>query len=199
MPKAFSQYEREQIMLQLQAEAEESIKRVGIKRTTVDDLAKAARIPKGTFYLFYTSKEQLVFEVIMQWHAQIHAKLIDAFSALGTGCNVEELTEVVFGGFQALYETALPALMLSGELDTLIRKLPEQIVREHFKQDDNQLSQLFDILPHISEHKKQVFSAAMRMLFFSVAHTREIGEELLEETLRLCIRGLIIQLLEEEQ
>lgn len=186
-------------MLALRTAAEQSILRVGIKKTTVDELAKAARIPKGTFYLFYSSKEQLVFEVIMQWHEQIHQNIINAFTAMGNRFTADELTEVVCRGFQAMNETALPALMRTGELDTLIRKLPEQIVQEHFKQDDDQLSYLFDVLPHISEHKKQVFSAAMRMLFFSMEHPREIGEELFEETLRLCIRGLIIQLLEEEQ
>ncbi|WP_286081321.1 TetR/AcrR family transcriptional regulator [Parablautia intestinalis] len=32
--------------------------------TTVDEIVKRVNIPKGTFYLFYKSKELLLFEVI---------------------------------------------------------------------------------------------------------------------------------------
>ena len=35
----------------------------GVKKTTVDELVKRTGIPKGTFYLFYPSKEMLLFDV----------------------------------------------------------------------------------------------------------------------------------------
>lgn len=35
----------------------------GVKKTTVDELVKREGIPKGTFYLFYPSKEMLLYDV----------------------------------------------------------------------------------------------------------------------------------------
>ncbi|MDY4210978.1 MAG: TetR/AcrR family transcriptional regulator [Treponema sp.] len=34
-----------------------------MKKTTVDELVKRTGIPKGTFYLFYPSKEILLFDI----------------------------------------------------------------------------------------------------------------------------------------
>lgn len=43
----------------------------GVKKTTVDELVKRVSIPKGTFYLFYPSKEQLFFDVFLDKHNAI--------------------------------------------------------------------------------------------------------------------------------
>ena len=48
----------------LQKAAVESMIKYGVGRTTVECLAKGANIPKGTFYLFYDWKEELLFEVL---------------------------------------------------------------------------------------------------------------------------------------
>ena len=48
----------------LQKAAVESMIKYGVRRTTVDCLAKGANIPKGIFYLFNDSKEELLFEVL---------------------------------------------------------------------------------------------------------------------------------------
>ena len=64
MPRTFSDGEREVIKERLQKAAVESMIKYGVRRTTVDCLAKGANIPKGTFYLFNDSKEELLFEVL---------------------------------------------------------------------------------------------------------------------------------------
>ena len=64
MPRAFSDIEREVIKERLQKAAVESMIKYGIRQTTVDCLAKGANIPKGIFYLFNDSKEELLFKVL---------------------------------------------------------------------------------------------------------------------------------------
>ena len=64
MPRAFSDIAREVIRERLQKSAVESMIKYGVRRTTVDCLAKGANIPKGIFYLFNDSKEELLFEVL---------------------------------------------------------------------------------------------------------------------------------------
>jgi len=56
MPKSYSERERMEIISALREAALESMKKLGVKKKTVDDLVKRVRIPKGTFYLFYKSK-----------------------------------------------------------------------------------------------------------------------------------------------
>lgn len=66
MPRTFSEQERTYIQEQLRAEAKKCLATYGIRKTTVDELVRRVGIPKGTFYLFYESKERLLFEVIME-------------------------------------------------------------------------------------------------------------------------------------
>ena len=52
MPKKYSQSERENIRKDLIRQAERCLYYKGIGGTSVDELVRAVRIPKGTFYLF---------------------------------------------------------------------------------------------------------------------------------------------------
>ena len=74
MPKCYSDQEREYIKKRLKEEAAVCMGRFGIRRTTVDELVKRVNIPKGTFYLFYKSKELLLFDVIQEQHELVNQK-----------------------------------------------------------------------------------------------------------------------------
>ena len=75
MPKPFSENERAIIKQRLQEEASTCLKLYGMRKMTVDELVKRVNIPKGTFYLFYPSKELLVYDVLNKFHDEIHAEL----------------------------------------------------------------------------------------------------------------------------
>lgn len=63
---AFSEVEKKNIKERLLLSCEESWALVGYKKTNVDDLCKKAGISKGSFYLFYQSKEELFCDVMIQ-------------------------------------------------------------------------------------------------------------------------------------
>ena len=67
MPKSYSDQEKEYIIRRLKDEAMNCMSVYGIRRTTVDELVHGVRIPKGTVYLFYDSKEQLLFDAWMEF------------------------------------------------------------------------------------------------------------------------------------
>ena len=71
MPKIYSDEEKKQIIEKLKKEANVLMQEKGVKKTTVDELVKRAGIPKGTFYLFYPSKEMLLFDVSQDFHKQV--------------------------------------------------------------------------------------------------------------------------------
>lgn len=74
MPKTFSDSERAYIRRRLMEEAKECLGLYGIRKTTVDELVKRVKIPKGTFYLFYESKELLFFDVFCTLHDEMQKK-----------------------------------------------------------------------------------------------------------------------------
>lgn len=86
MPKSYSEQEKEYIKKRLKEEAAKCLVQYGVRRTTVDEIVKRVHIPKGTFYLFYKSKELFLFEAIQEQHEMVNRELYKALS------NLEELS-----------------------------------------------------------------------------------------------------------
>ena len=63
-PAIFNERERHEIRVKMLEEGFHSIKKNGYRNTTVVNIANAAGIAKGTFYNFFSSKEQFVTAII---------------------------------------------------------------------------------------------------------------------------------------
>ncbi len=196
MPKCYSQQEREYIIKRLKEEAAKCLSQYGIKRTTVDEIVKRVKIPKGTFYLFYKSKELLLFDVILEEHDKIEKQLLEALSSLNPKeITFEEMTDLLFSFFKAVEDIPILKMLNSGEIEILARKLPEDIVAEHLLQDNSMIERLFEkIVP--KGKNMEVFSVAFRNIYFATLHKNEFDERHYDDALKLLIRGLVIQLLQ---
>lgn len=196
MPKCYSQQEREYIIKRLKEEAAKCLSQYGIKRTTVDEIVKRVKIPKGTFYLFYKSKELLLFDVILEEHDKIEKQLLEALSRLNPKeITCEEMTDLLFGFYKAAEDIPILKMLSSGEIEILTRKLPEDVVTEHLLQDNSMIERLFEkIVPKGKD--MEVFSVAFRNIYFATLHKNEFDERHYDDALKLLIRGLVIQLLQ---
>lgn len=196
LPKAYSDQEKEYIRKRLKEEAAKCLAQYGIKRTTVDEIVHRVKIPKGTFYLFYQSKEMLLFEVILEQHDLIEEKLWKEISTIAPqDFNAEKLTDIIVGFYQMAGEMPILKLLNSGEIELLARKLPPQVLEEHLGHDNAMVDRLFASFPIKNNVDTRALSAAFRAIYFSTLHKEEIGEEHYEEGLRLMVVGLINQLL----
>jgi AcrR family transcriptional regulator len=106
-------------------EAARAFARWGFRKTTVDDIAKAAKVAKGTVYLAYESKEDLFFQVIERelraWVGEV-AKLIDA----GTPAD-ELLVKMSQAGIVYLDSHPLVQDLLFGKTGELLPALQGQL------------------------------------------------------------------------
>lgn len=196
MPKSYSDQEREYIKQRLKEEAAACMAQYGIRRTTVDELVKRVNIPKGTFYLFYKSKELLLFDVILEQHEIVDQKLYEAVSKIsGSEFTVEKLTDVIFQFFKMAEEMPVLKLLNSDEVELLMRKLPPEVVAEHFGNDADMIEKVFALLPVKEGIDANVFSAAFHAIYFATLHKTEIGEQQYDQALRMLIYGVVSQLL----
>ena len=96
MPKSYSEQEKEYIKKRLKEEAAKCLAKFGVRHTTVDEIVRRVNIPKGTFYLFYQSKELLLFEVILEEHEMIEGKVYQAVSEMKQDGDIAgQLTKIV--------------------------------------------------------------------------------------------------------
>ncbi len=200
MPKTFTQEERNYIKRRLLEEGRVCLAQYGIRKTTVDELVKRVNIPKGTFYLFYQSKEMLFFDVLCIIHNELHNTLLERIKSLDEEKNVDALTDLLFGLYKQLDPILLHLLIDNGEIELLIRKLPAEIVAQHTQQDNLSVEKLLAIFPgKYNEQDIKIFSAVLRAIFCSILHKREIGEDIFDDAIRAMLKGALIVLFEGEE
>ena len=196
MPKCYSDQEREYIKKRLKEEAAACMGQFGIRRTTVDELVKRVNIPKGTFYLFYKSKELLLFDVIQEQHELVNQKLYQAISEVADqSLSAEKLTDMIYEFYKMTEEMPIFRLMDSEEIELLVRKLPREVVEAHLQDDTDTIRKMFALLPIKKEADVKVMSAAFHALYYATLHKKEIGEEEYDQALRMLIYGIVIQII----
>lgn len=196
MPKCYSDQEREYIKKRLKEEAVACMGQFGIRRTTVDELVKRVNIPKGTFYLFYKSKELLLFDVIQEQHELVNQKLYQAISEVADqSLSAEKLTDMIYEFYKMTEEMPIFRVMDSEEIELLVRKLPREVVEAHLQDDTDTIQKMFALLPVKKEADVKMMSAAFHAIYYATLHKKEIGEEEYDQALRMLIYGIVIQII----
>lgn len=196
MPKSYSEQEREYIRNRLKEEAAKCLTIYGVRRTTVDELVKRVNIPKGTFYLFYKSKELLLFEVIQEQQEIINNRLYQTISAIaGTEFSAENLTDAIFEFYKMAEKMPILKLLDLGEVELLVRKLPQETVAAHLQDDTDTIEKMLALLPVKKNVNIKVISSAFHAIYYATLHKAEIGEEQYDDALRVLIYGIVTQII----
>lgn len=194
MATAFSESEKEQIRIRLLKAAEECLGRYGVKKTTVDQLVKMAGISKGAFYQFFPSKEVLFFQVLEDFQGSLMAEEM-IVSGASAEPDAEVFTDFLYRMYQRVRHSFLMNLIESGELEWLMRKIPEEEVARHHAFDDQIAGKLLQDFPIKGD--PHVAATALRAIFLSMLHVKEVGEEHFDQALHLLIHGVALQLIGE--
>ena len=196
MPKSFSEQEREYIRQRLKEEAAKCLAQYGVRRTTVDEIVKRVNIPKGTFYLFYKSKELLLFEVIQEQQKNINLELYQAFSDIvDMELSAEKLTDMIFEFYKKTEKMLVLKLYDAGEIELLKRKLPQEIIDEHLQDDTDMIKKMIALFHVKKEVDINVISAAFNAIYYATLHKADIGEEQYDNALQVLIYGIVTQII----
>lgn len=195
VPRAFSEDERQAIRERLLDVGEEYWGKLGLRRTSVDDLAKASGISKGTFYLFFETKEHFFAAVLERCHARIETEMLRALQ-LAEGSPRERFVTVVMRLFAQVQQTPWLVSLLceDGEYQQLMRRVPSGWLPEHIRGDDEQAEQLLRLFDLDARVSAGDLSAALRGLFLLLLHRQEIGPDRFEGAWQLLVEGLALRL-----
>jgi AcrR family transcriptional regulator len=181
-------------------EAARIFARFGFKKTSVDEIAKAAGVAKGTIYLAAESKEDLFYQAlhreVRQWVAEV-SKLIDPREPAD-----EMLGQMAMYGFQKLETSPLVHDLLTGktrellpmwserfdELRSLGRQNVAEVLRLGIKQGR--------FRPELDVERVAQTLQDMQIAGYLFHGARGIGEELLAQLaagLDLVLNGLRVR------
>ncbi len=197
MPIALTSEQRISIKRKLQLAAEVSLKKYGVKKTTVDNLVKSVSIPKGTFYLIYPSKAMLLYEVFQISHDELQHEFVKKVLSIKDDLSSAKVTNLIFEVYKKLDSSFLMSFMSSGDLELVIKQLPPEILEKHIEGDEINMGKILSIIPNVNERMNGLYSAALRLVMTSVLHKEEVGKEYYDEALKFSIRGIINQIFEE--
>jgi len=187
MPKAFTEQEKEVIRAQMREKGKKLFEKQGIKKTSVDELAQAAGISKGAFYLFYESKEELFMEILEGLETDFRARIFD-FS-ISPKSNARQLLARLLKDALLTWDE-YPLLKNFGmpDYEYLARKLPPRRIQAHANRDNEFVDEFIKRIKRegiVVKASPRVISNLMKSLFFVSLHRDDLGTEAYVESMEI--------------
>jgi AcrR family transcriptional regulator len=199
MAKGFSQQEREVIYERLLTKGKELFQQYGLKKTSMTQLTKAVGIAQGSFYLFFTSKEELYFTILEQEEETLKKEILMQIEEPMTSLAFRNL---LLKSVEMVNENPfIQQLFQQEEMEQIIRKLPPEKMEQHIKKDNDDLTPLFlhwQKSGWLVPESPEVISGAFRSFILLAMHKKEIGEAVYLQTLTLMAEGLSNRLFGKE-
>jgi AcrR family transcriptional regulator len=189
MPKAFSDQEKATIRRQLYEKGQQLFALYGLKKTSVDDLVQAVGISKGAFYLFYGSKEELLFDILEQIEAKLQTSVLTFATSAET--NARQTVRDLLTHF-LVKSDAYPLLKNFRQEDfiLLVRKLPAEKVQHQVDRDEAFITNFQSKLAQegiTMQAPPAVVANLVKSLFFIGLHRDDLGEENYRATMTVLV------------
>lgn len=197
MGTAFTDEEKNIIKTKLKTCARDCMGRYGIKKTTVDQLVQEVGISKGAFYKFYDSKELLFFEVLADFDIKIYEVALNVLITRTDLSEKERMEEAFLKACKLIKEFPINDI-IENELEYLLRKIPPDILKEHYHGDDVFIQKLITQSGITIDKSPEFVSAVVRAITLTLSHKKDIGEEHYDDVLKLLIKGACNELLGEK-
>lgn len=194
MTTAFNEEEILEIKAKLMEEAKRCASTLGMRKTTVEQLAKYANISKGAFYKFYDSKEHLFFDILEDWHTEIYGEAAKVLESNKDLPDSEKAAKTLIYIFKIIEKNSLMDFF-ENDLPYILRKIPKKVMNEHYHSDNVHIEELIKSQNLKTKESTEFVSATVRMLTFTLFHKNEIGE-LYPEVIENMIYGVCKRIFE---
>ncbi len=176
MAVSFTPKERQGIIEALRGAANKSAATVGMRKTTVDDLALQAGISKGAFYKFYPSKEHLFLDMLEQWYLQIYDSASQALAQCQHLPPHRRAAQVLKAAWRIMRRQPL-VRFCQEEYPLLVRKLPEGAIKEHYRSVDSFIRSIIDESRVALTISPAEACAVVKILFLSLLTADDVGDQ----------------------
>ncbi len=179
MPKAFTESERQLISERLLEAGEKQFAAHGLKKTTIDELAEAAGISKGAFYLFHESKEALFMDVVELAETRYRETVLAVIDQPGESPHAR-LTAVFRHAFRLWKQIPILQVFNKEDLSLMMHKVPVDKLQAHLASDRLFVQTLVERCDQagIPIHAPvQQLDGLLHALFFTSLHEDEFAGE----------------------
>jgi AcrR family transcriptional regulator len=189
MPKPFSEGEKELIRERLLEQGTKQFSTYGLKKTNVEELAEAAGISKGAFYLFYESKEALFMDVTELAEERFRQEVLAAIDLPGPSPRAR-LYAILKKAFSLWKTIPLLQVFTRSDYELLYRRVPAEKIQEHLSNDRIFITELVTRcreagIPIVAQPEE--ITGLLYALFLSILHADDFGAYKLAGTIDLLL------------
>ncbi len=193
MPKIFTTLERKRIESDLLSAASDFLRIYGVRKTTVDGIVERAHIAKGTFYLFFDSKEDLFLTLLEEFVSSLEDRYLEMLKELDENHIVTSLSEVFYKIADLFYKEGIFRFLDSDNAALIKRKVSDKKYNALMEEIDNTYKSLFSYFSIDNgediERFKKAYKAILSLFLLD-------DTDVDEKTIKTLIRGLVLQLVE---
>lgn len=193
MPK-FSEQGKARIQQYLLEEGERLFTTYGLKKVTIDDIVKAVKIAKASFYRFYEGKEYLFLDIAQRKQKEIFESLENVLKESESKTDRERVKMVFFVMSELMGKYPILTNINEETVEAIARKVSVQRLAEYRAQG-------FDAVKTMEEHGIQfrydtkVVSQVFHTLYQAWISLQGQPVEMQKQVIDIMLDGIIEQIL----
>ena len=165
-----------------------------MRKTTVEQLANAVGISKGSFYKFFDSKELLFFAMLEDIHTECFAAAQKSLQKNAAFLPADRAAAAILAACRWLSETKA-LVFIENDANFLLHRLPEEVKTAHYHDDKIHIRTLLEAGGLQPKGGMALAAATVRGLILTVSHQEQIGE-LYPQVLETLVYGACKELFE---
>lgn len=193
-PKNLSNQDKDIQKEKLLLKGKELLILYGIRKTSIEDIMKAVNMAKGSFYMYYESKEDFFFELIMKLHKDWFFQAEETFSKFEGAKLKDCVREFIKQRFISPEFTAF--FRYHDEIEVLIEKIKNispQKVYDLFHMEKAAYERLLKLCKiDTIKVKPSVIRNCLHAVYFGISSPYVMGAEYFNETFEALLNGLIL-------
>lgn len=189
MPRGFNEREKQVIRARLVKQGGRLFASHGLKKTSVEELARAAGISKGAFYIFYPSKESLFMDVVEEVERDYRNQILASVDRPGRTPR-RRLRAILEHAFTLWRQYPALRVLTGSDVEVMFRSVPPEQVDQHFASDQKFIA---DLVSRCREAGMplQASTDKIAALFYAIVlmtlHEDDFGPERFAGTVNLLI------------
>lgn len=189
MTRPFNPNERSIIRQKLMDKGRELFGTLGLKKTSIEDLARAANISKGSFYSFFNSKEELYLEIIESLEGEIRKQITKGLNK--HSLTKESFKNFILRGLQIMESNPLIRRMYEqDEREQALRAIPKERFNQHIRADEDWMIEILNKWKEkgqIIDVDPRAVAGVIRLIITSSLFKDSLGGENYPESIELLI------------
>ena len=189
MPKIFDNETREDIRSQMLENGYSLIKRFGLKKTTIEDVTRSSGVAKGTFYNFFKTKEEFIYQIVVYKRKLVRERNLEMVSANGGVIDKRLMRSLLYFIISGDYN--LLAYLSHDDMAMLAARWPKEYM-ENASNDEKMFSWAFDkVVRKKPECDWKVFLNLYKVAVLGLSERAQLNAVAIDETVAQIVESML--------